>query len=66
MSSLMNMVSKLTRGTRTTGRARPGAPQGMGMRRGAGHATGHAPRARVGGGTSSVEGIARRLLHKAR
>lgn len=63
MSGLMNMVSKFTRGARTTsGRARPGAAPGMGTRRG----MGAAPRGHVGGGTSSVEGMARRLLHKAR
>ncbi|HEU4514949.1 MAG TPA: hypothetical protein VFR87_17695 [Nocardioidaceae bacterium] len=64
MSGLMNMVSKFTRGTRTTsGRARPNAPHSMGPRRGG---MGHAPRGRVGGSTSSVEGMARRLMRKAR
>lgn len=63
MSGLMNMVSKFTRGTRTTsGRApRAQAPHAGGPRRGVGGTS----RGNVGG-TNSVEGMARRLLRRAR
>jgi hypothetical protein len=76
MSGLMSIVSKFTRGARSTtsARPRPHAPAGMH------HGPGHVPHAGPGqrrnlsgiakhghaGGRSSVEGMARRLLHRAR
>lgn len=64
MSGLMNMVSKFTRGNRTTtsGRGRPGSAHGMGSAR---RGMGGAPRGRTGG-HGGVESFARRLLHRAR
>lgn len=62
MSGLMNMVSRFTRGTRTTsGRGRPAMHPGMGTRANLGGAGSHG---RAGGG--GLESMARRLLHRGR
>lgn len=64
MAGLMNMVSKFTRGTRTTsGRGRPAMHPGMGTRANMG---GAGTRGRSAAGGGGIESIARKVLRRAR
>jgi orotidine-5'-phosphate decarboxylase len=64
MSGLMNIVSRFTRGARTTtGRGRPAMHPGMGTRANAGGAGTHG-RTAAGGG--ALESMARRVLRRGR
>jgi hypothetical protein len=59
MSGLMNMVSRLARGTRTSGRRPGAAPRPTGTRGMGGPARGR-------GGATGLEGAARKLIRRAR